>query len=139
MIPTYGILVMIYASCGAPTLNMGADAHGVGMVPTLAGVGTPSAADGTGTAAGFYYPIGVATFKNGNMVVADTNSYRIRYMTAARVVTTLAGGGPLDLQMGLEPPHSFIFPPFSPLCRMGMQWWRTRTTMSSGTLLPLEW
>jgi uncharacterized protein YjiK len=62
-----------------------------GVVSTLAGTpGTSGSADGTGTAARFYYPTGVAVDSAGNVYVADTN-HTIRKVTAAGVVTTLAG------------------------------------------------
>src|SRR5438093_609526 len=63
-----------------------------GVVTTLAGLaGSFGSADGTGSAARFYYPGGVATDSSGNVYVADTFHITIRKVTPAGVVTTLAG------------------------------------------------
>jgi sugar lactone lactonase YvrE len=65
-----------------------------GIVTTLAG-GTPGfvrgATDGTGSAAQFLDPQGVAVDGQGNVYVADTDDSEIRLVTASGVVTTLAG------------------------------------------------
>jgi len=63
-----------------------------GVVTTLAGTaGFSGSADGTGAAARFNNPIGVATDSTGNVYVADSGNDTIRKVTAAGVVTTLAG------------------------------------------------
>jgi prepilin-type N-terminal cleavage/methylation domain-containing protein len=61
------------------------------VVSTLAGSGTASFADGTGTAAQFNGPAGVAVDASGTVYVVDTYNYRIRKITPAGVVSTLAG------------------------------------------------
>jgi streptogramin lyase len=65
------------------------------VVTTLAGLaGNHGSADGTNSAARFYYPHGVAVDTNGNVYVADSANNTIREVTPVGtnwVVTTLAG------------------------------------------------
>jgi len=61
------------------------------VVTTLAGVPEGGNADGTGSAARFSFPTGVAVDKSGNVYVVDENNDNIRKITAGGVVTTFAG------------------------------------------------
>jgi len=64
-----------------------------GLVATLAGSATAGYAEGTGAAAAFNYPTGIAT-DGTNLYVADRLNHRIRKVVIATgQVTTLAGSG----------------------------------------------
>ena len=65
----------------------------VGLVAALAGSGTAGFAEGTGTAASFSAPRGVALDAQGNLCVADAGNNRVRLVTAAGAVSTVVGTG----------------------------------------------
>jgi len=67
-----------------------------GVVTTVAGtIGHTGFADGTGTAATFYFPSGIGVDGSGNLYVADQGNSTIRKITSGGVVTTYLGGSRL--------------------------------------------
>ncbi len=65
----------------------------VGTLSLLAGSPVPGYADGKGSSAQFKTPIGIACDAQGNVYVGDEGDNRIRRITPAGDVTTLAGSG----------------------------------------------
>lgn len=90
-----------------------------GVVTTLAGAaGLFSSADGTGSAARFYSPLGVAVDGAGNVYIADTGNNTIRTVTATGVVTTLTGNALVSAD-GTSTAARFLFPNAVALDRSG--------------------
>lgn len=82
----------------------------VGVVTTLAG-GIFGTNDGTGAAARFYHPQGVALDSATNIFVTDSQNYTIRKITPAGVVTTVAGiGGQQGISDGIGSAARFSWP-----------------------------
>jgi serine/threonine-protein kinase len=88
-----------------------------GVVTTLAGSGSDAFADGTGAAASFHFIESIALYTTGNLYVTDRN--RIREVTPAGVVTTLAGSKATAFADGAGPDASFYFPSGIALDRIG--------------------
>ncbi len=63
------------------------------IVSTIAGSGTATSTDGTGTAASFNTPWGITLDTSGNLIVSDYYGHKIRMITTSTVVTTYAGNG----------------------------------------------
>lgn len=81
-----------------------------GMVSTLAGSGTAGFADGSGTAASFSSPTGLAIDGNGNIYVADAGNHRIRKISTSGTVTTIAGNGTAGNTDGTGTAATFVSP-----------------------------
>ena len=81
-----------------------------GVVTTLAGSGSAGNSDGSGTAASFKFPTGVAVDSAGNVFVADTDNQVIRQITPAGAVTTVAGKGSAGSTDGLGAAAAFFDP-----------------------------
>ena len=82
-----------------------------GLVSTLAGLaGSPSMLDGTGSAARFRAPEDIAIAANGDLYVSDSGNYRIRKVTPAGVVTTVAGSSSSGLIDATGTAARFITP-----------------------------
>lgn len=72
-----------------------------GLVSTIAGNGITGTSDGTGTAAQFNSPQGIALDTQGNLYVAEYSNHRIRKISSTGVVTTIAGTGATGFADGI--------------------------------------
>ncbi len=90
---------------GQPTMTIATTLAITPEVTTLAGSGSQGSANGTGTAASFSNPRGIAVDGSGNVYVADYANHLIRKITLAGVgykVVTGGDGGP-----GIEFPPDY--------------------------------
>ncbi|MEY3014725.1 MAG: hypothetical protein RIT45_3460, partial [Pseudomonadota bacterium] len=82
-----------------------------GLVTTFAGNGSATYKDGTGTAASFYYPEGIAYHgASSTIYVADTYNHRIRKIEANATVKVFAGNGSATYKDGTGTAASFYYP-----------------------------
>ena len=81
-----------------------------GVVTTLAGAGSPGNTNGTGTAASFKFPAGIAVDSAGAVFVADTDNQVIRKVSSAGEVTTVAGSGTIGSANGIGTAATFYNP-----------------------------
>lgn len=88
-------------------------------VTTIAGSGTATWADGLGTAASFNVPFGITVDGNGTVFIADRMNQRIRKISPAGLVTTLAGSGTPAFADGIGAAASFKIPSGIALNRSG--------------------
>ncbi|MBI5137866.1 MAG: hypothetical protein HZA24_11115 [Nitrospirae bacterium] len=81
-----------------------------GRVTTLAGSGADGFADGTGPAAAFSGPNGLALGPDGALYVADAGNARIRRVALDGAVTTVAGDGVRGVRDGPAARARFVYP-----------------------------
>lgn len=82
-----------------------------GNVSTVAGVtGSPGFVDGFRTNALFNRPYGLTLDSNGDILVADEWNHRIRRVTPAGLVTTVAGAGTIGHDDGTPEESTFNYP-----------------------------
>jgi len=74
-----------------------------GNVTTFAGSGSSGSSDGQGEAASFNEPWGLTVDSLGNVFVADTKNNKIRKISPAGYVTTLAGAGSFGIKDSPNP------------------------------------
>jgi len=81
-----------------------------GVVSTLAGTGDTGSINGPAATATFFQPTGVAVDNSGNVYVADLNNHMIRMISAAGVVSTVAGTGATGSANGPGSTATFMSP-----------------------------
>jgi hypothetical protein len=87
-----GAVVAVVAGVWVASLGASAQTYTNYSWANFAGQpGVVGSADGTGSEAKFYNPLGVAVDTSGNVFVADSENDTIREVSAAGIVTTLVG------------------------------------------------
>ncbi len=82
-----------------------------GQVTTIAGRGDVSGyADGQGSGALFFRPYGLDMDSAGDLIIADEWNHRIRRLTPAGLVTTIAGTGEIGWRDGTTEEAQFNYP-----------------------------
>jgi sugar lactone lactonase YvrE len=81
-----------------------------GVVSTLAGTGAIGFTNGPGASATFHAPYGIAIDSAGNAYVGEFGNNAIRKITAAGVVSTLAGTGAVGFANGAGASATFFDP-----------------------------
>ena len=81
-----------------------------GIVGTYAGTGAVGSADGPAASATFNAPSGIAIDAAGNIYVSDTSNQKIRKITPAGTVSTLAGTGAVGATNGPGATATFDHP-----------------------------
>jgi len=92
-VPTGAVTGKITVETGGKRISSAKDFTYIYTVSTLAGNGIAGFKEGEGLVAEFKLPFGIVTDASGNVYVGDGGNNRIRKVTAAGVVSTLAGNG----------------------------------------------
>ncbi|MBS1533560.1 MAG: T9SS type A sorting domain-containing protein [Bacteroidetes bacterium] len=82
-------------------------AIGYGQVTTFAGTGLQGSADGAANTASFRYPAGIGLDSDGNVYVSEQGNVKVRKITPAGIVSTLAGNGTTGFANGMGSNASF--------------------------------
>ncbi len=112
-----------------------------GVVMTVAGLaGNPGSVDGTGSAARFFWPAGIASDSAGNLYVAESGNYTIRKVTPEGVVTTVAGlAGVPAARTASVARRGSSHPPVWPRIARTISMWRTSPTTRFARSHPTPW
>jgi sugar lactone lactonase YvrE len=95
---------------GNSTASSATDFTYLYTVTTLAGNGEIGSDDGPDTTAKFFAPFGLTTDADGNIIVADAANNKIRRITPAGIVSTIAGDGTIGTRNGAANMAQFNFP-----------------------------